>query len=136
MNLKNELTNIYRFKRNFFNNNKIEIPEPILATNGILIEQFKLGHSLGDYMNRMTSNNTLSEQNKYTNHFVVTSGFDTLVQMMFRDKFLHVDLHPGNLMLQMGSLQKFQLTLDAGTNYSKEYLSNSQHYIYKTFNHI
>jgi predicted unusual protein kinase regulating ubiquinone biosynthesis (AarF/ABC1/UbiB family) len=48
MNLKNELINIQRFKRNFFNNSKVEIPEPILATNCILIEQFKLGHSLGD----------------------------------------------------------------------------------------
>ena len=48
INLKNELINIQRFKRNFFNNSKVEIPEPILATNGILIEQFKLGHSRGD----------------------------------------------------------------------------------------
>jgi len=55
----------------------------------------------------------IMDYNKYTNHFVVCSGFDTLVQMMFKDKFLHVDLHPGNLMLQQGSLQKFKLTKDA-----------------------
>jgi len=47
MNMKNELTNIFKFKRNFFNNNKIIIPEPILATNGILIESFKDGLNLG-----------------------------------------------------------------------------------------
>lgn len=92
-------------------------PEPIFATEDILIESFEEGEGVAQLAKRLASSSQLIPRNgplsliqghRYLQqsededlaYFVVTHGEFVYLQMLLRDRFMHADLHPGNILLR------------------------------------
>ncbi|KAF7683893.1 putative serine/threonine-protein kinase abkC [Astathelohania contejeani] len=101
--LRNEANNLQRLRLNLKHNNNIIIPKPILSTHNVLIEEYVSFTPIEKAIHlSLPIKNTL------------LNNFTRLIVEMFDDRFIHTDLHSGNIgYTKIGSKYKLVL-LDAG----------------------
>jgi aarF domain-containing kinase len=71
----------------------VTIPRPIpgLVSSTVLVESFEAGQSVAVFMKEPQAINTQ----------IVALGVDAYLKMLLTDNFVHTDLHPGKVQLQV-----------------------------------
>lgn len=102
LDLRNEARNNKRFHENFANNDHIHFPDlhEDLCTVNILTMEFIDGYKLGEIADKKFNKQVLARQ-----------GLRAIFQMIFKDGFVHADLHPGNVRFLEGDVAVY---LDLG----------------------
>lgn len=86
-----EMEHLELFRRNFMNTDYVEFPEPIQATQRVLIEGFVVGEA--------ATQDFLKSQEPHMRDILAAKGLNCFCKMLMRDNFLHGDLHPGNILI-------------------------------------
>ncbi|EGI66721.1 Uncharacterized aarF domain-containing protein kinase 2 [Acromyrmex echinatior] len=88
-----EASNLVKFAGNFSNRNDIIFPYPYthLTHRGILVESFHEGAPISDY---------LEYDDAILQRRLAKIGITMVLQMIFKDNFIHCDLHPGNILVE------------------------------------
>jgi ubiquinone biosynthesis protein len=91
--LTGEAKNNRRFRQNFAGNPDVSFPElvPELCTRRILTMTFIEGAKVLEV-----------DRSRHDPTRLARIGFRTLLQMVFKDGFVHADLHPGNILVTAG----------------------------------
>lgn len=106
LDLRQEAWTLSRFVRNF-RNQSVEFARPILATPSLLIQTWEGGVSLDEYLHSKERNN----QDLQT---IAKSGLSAFLQMLLWDNFVHADLHPGNIKVNISTSPPHLIILDTG----------------------
>ncbi|XP_018378366.1 PREDICTED: uncharacterized aarF domain-containing protein kinase 2 isoform X2 [Trachymyrmex cornetzi] len=88
-----EASNLVRFSANFSKRNDIMFPYPYthLTRRRILVESFHEGAPISDY---------LVYDDAILQRRLARIGIAMVLQMIFKDNFIHCDLHPGNILVE------------------------------------
>lgn len=91
-----EAQNLQEMRRNFRASRwkDIRVPRVIFATPTIIVESFEAGIPAGQAKDNLTRLQAL---------YMVNRGQDMYLKMLLTDKFMHADLHPGNMLLDLTS---------------------------------
>uniref|UniRef100_A0A7S4B881 ABC1 atypical kinase-like domain-containing protein n=1 Tax=Chrysotila carterae TaxID=13221 RepID=A0A7S4B881_CHRCT len=95
LDLRHEAHNLQRFRVNFSKEkslrNKVHFPEPIMpfVAEEVLVESFVHGRPVKDFL----------QSDLETREEISRLGVQSIMKMIFLDNFLHMDLHPGNVMV-------------------------------------
>ena len=105
-----EARNLDMFNRNFRNVKNVTFPQPIwpYVSEEVLIETFHDGNSIENY---------LKHQDSELRRKIAVIGINSILKMLFTDNFVHVDLHPGNILVSESTKKSEDLSitiLDAG----------------------
>ncbi|CAJ1406897.1 unnamed protein product [Effrenium voratum] len=102
--LRKEADHMRRFTENFKKRKNIQVPRIYANTESVLVMGQAPGVSLSDFIK---ANHSVELRTSV--HYVLT---DMMAKMGLQDKFLHGDLHPGNLFIDLqGPEQKPLVTL-------------------------
>ena len=93
-----EAEHLTLFRRNFEGTDYVEFPEPMGATQRVLIESYCKGEA--------ATNDYLSSQPESVRDIIAGKGLSSFCKMMLRDNFLHGDLHPGNMLVDTSNPAK------------------------------
>jgi len=87
-----EANYLHEMRRNFASSSwkDIRIPRVIFACPAIIVESFERGMPAGDAQGKIS---------KTQARYLVNRGSDIYLKMLLRDKFMHADLHPGNIIV-------------------------------------
>lgn len=93
--LRFEARNIEHFRDNFRDVDYVKFPTPLrpFVTRTILVETFEESEPISNYLSAETSPEVKQR--------IARMGVDTLLKMVFVDNFVHGDLHPGNILVQL-----------------------------------
>ncbi|XP_076166273.1 putative aarF domain-containing protein kinase 2, partial [Ptiloglossa arizonensis] len=88
-----EATNLMQFSKNFAGTNNVIFPSPYtnFTQREILVESFHEGAPIADY---------LDHDDTRFQAKLAKIGIKTILKMVFRDNFIHCDLHPGNILVE------------------------------------
>ncbi|KYM83507.1 putative aarF domain-containing protein kinase 2 [Atta colombica] len=88
-----EASNLVKFSANFSKRNDIVFPYPYthLTRRRILVESFHEGAPISDY---------LEYDDAILQRRLAKIGITMVFQMIFKDNFIHCDLHPGNILVE------------------------------------
>lgn len=95
LDLRREAENLQRFRVNFAGEHtlrgRISFPEPIepFISESVLVESFIKGRPVQEYL----------AADPETRAEITRLGVQSIMKMIFLDNFLHMDLHPGNVMV-------------------------------------
>lgn len=104
VNLSQEAVYMKRFDANFKARKNIIVPQIYAHTESVLVMEVAAGDSLSNFIKQ-----NHSKEKRLEVHGVLT---DMMAKMALQDGFLHGDLHPGNLFIQLqGAQQKPLVTL-------------------------
>ncbi|XP_067204019.1 uncharacterized aarF domain-containing protein kinase 2-like isoform X2 [Linepithema humile] len=94
-----EAVNLMRFSANFSRRNDIAFPYPYmhLTHRRILVESFHEGLPISNY---------LEHENAVLQRKLAKIGIATVLKMVFKDNFIHCDLHPGNILVEKAVVPK------------------------------
>jgi aarF domain-containing kinase len=97
--LRHEAQALKRFGDNFKNDrkSKVRFATPFYCSENILIETYESGMHVSTLLNETVprkSDDRLKQQ-------VAKLGIRALLKMIFVDNFVHGDLHPGNILVQL-----------------------------------
>ncbi|XP_018349868.1 PREDICTED: uncharacterized aarF domain-containing protein kinase 2 isoform X1 [Trachymyrmex septentrionalis] len=97
-----EASNLVRFSANFSKRNDIIFPYPYthLTRRRILVESFHEGAPISDYLKY---NDAILQRR------LARIGIAMVLQMIFKDNFIHCDLHPGNILVEKTVVPKASL---------------------------
>ncbi|XP_071649990.1 uncharacterized aarF domain-containing protein kinase 2 [Temnothorax longispinosus] len=97
-----EASNLARFSANFSKRDDIVFPHPYthLTHRGILVESFHEGSPISDY---------LEHDDAGLQRRLARIGIATVLKMIFKDNFIHCDLHPGNILVEKAVVPKASL---------------------------
>ncbi|XP_077280544.1 putative aarF domain-containing protein kinase 2 [Temnothorax americanus] len=97
-----EASNLARFSANFSKRDDIVFPHPYthLTHCGILVESFHEGSPISDY---------LEHDDAGLQRRLARIGIATVLKMIFKDNFIHCDLHPGNILVEKAVVPKASL---------------------------
>jgi len=116
MDLRNEAAHIHTFIKNFKDNPAVIFPIPIddYVTSNVLVETFVEGTPINQYMKKTVP--------KKLQVKISELAARIMLLMVFRDNFVHGDLHPGNILVQETSTGPKIVLLDCGivTQVAKE----------------
>eukprot|EP00045_Choanoeca_perplexa_P006638 m.57229 g.57229 ORF g.57229 m.57229 type:complete len:557 (+) comp13713_c0_seq1:193-1863(+) len=89
LDLRNETQNMLRFQENFKDIKDVIVPkvEPDLTSENILVESFEQGQPM----------HVMFDGDKVLRKKLARRGLELFFKMMFKDNFIHGDLHPGNM---------------------------------------
>ncbi len=93
LNLKYEGYTLSRFNRNFSSNTKVIFPQPIMASDGVLIETYESGLPISFFTQKSDKRAWMAVR-----HELAYDGIQSFMQMILWDNFVHADLHPGNML--------------------------------------
>ncbi len=113
LNLNNEGINLIKFNNNFKNCDSIKFPEYIASSENVLIESFIDGIPL----------KLIMKDKKYENMYesISNSILDGVIKQVFADNFIHGDLHPGNILIDITNKSNpIVCMLDCGIAYEFE----------------
>jgi len=115
LDLRREAKNLEEFGKNFHNDQTVVFPKLIPeypATQHVLVETYEEGIPVTQYAKKHSDDPALLSQ-------LCTAGIRAVCHMIFRDNFLHGDLHPGNVLVNS---KKQIVLLDVGmaTQYTAE----------------
>lgn len=85
---------VHRFRRNFRSSSNIRFPKAILAQPDVLVLSREDGEELVRYFRRKES------QSQVVKTAVAKESLMIFFKMLFEDRFVHGDLHPGNFMVR------------------------------------
>lgn len=93
LSLRNELTNIERFRKNFKKNEAVYVPTTYkdLSNNNILCMEFVDGYKINNKEKLIELGLVPSE--------VADQGLNLFMKQIFEDGFFHADPHPGNVFI-------------------------------------
>eukprot|EP00800_Vazella_pourtalesii_P020962 TRINITY_DN7611_c0_g1_i1.p1 TRINITY_DN7611_c0_g1~~TRINITY_DN7611_c0_g1_i1.p1 ORF type:complete len:505 (-),score=77.59 TRINITY_DN7611_c0_g1_i1:366-1880(-) len=102
-----EARNLDTFNKNFRNVKNVSFPKPIwpYVCEEVLIETYHEGYCISHYL-KQTDNPVCKK--------VANLGVNSLLKMLFTDNFVHVDLHPGNILVNEKTSEVSVVILDAG----------------------
>lgn len=104
VNWSQEAVYMKRFDANFKARKNIIVPQIYAHTESVLVMEVAAGDSLSNFIKQ-----NHSKEKRLEVHGVLT---DMMAKMALQDGFLHGDLHPGNLFIQLqGAQQKPLVTL-------------------------
>ncbi|CBH15966.1 hypothetical protein, conserved [Trypanosoma brucei gambiense DAL972] len=86
-----EARNLTLFRKNFRNEPYVRFPKPLLSTQRVLVETFCKGEP--------ASVEFLAAQEEHARDKIANMGLNTWCKMLLHDKFLHGDMHPGNVII-------------------------------------
>nr|CCC51806.1 conserved hypothetical protein [Trypanosoma vivax Y486] len=95
------------FRENFRNEPFVQFPKPIFSTQRILVETFCKGEPAFPEF--------LATQEEHARDILAHKGLNTWCKMLLHDGFLHGDMHPGNVLIDVSDPHEPRVTLiDAG----------------------
>ena len=122
--LRQEAQNLLRFHRHFREwRGTVTAPQPLLGferCDDVLVETYERGESVGKWIAEMKSSsvNASTEEGESLEPChplgpsVVGRGADTYLKMLLSDRFVHGDLHPGNILCRThGSADTVEIVL-------------------------
>eukprot|EP00419_Tripos_fusus_P086995 CAMPEP_0172865494 /NCGR_PEP_ID=MMETSP1075-20121228/81435_1 /TAXON_ID=2916 /ORGANISM="Ceratium fusus, Strain PA161109" /LENGTH=431 /DNA_ID=CAMNT_0013714529 /DNA_START=314 /DNA_END=1605 /DNA_ORIENTATION=+ len=85
-----EAQNLVEMQRNFgsWRWRDVRIPQPLFAAPAVIVETLEVGQSIGKVKDKLS---------RCVAQWVVHRGQDVYLKMLLVDRFMHADLHPGNL---------------------------------------
>lgn len=86
------------FNRNFERWGDVSFPEPLVASEAVLVESFEAGRLVSSFTGGPSGSRPKLPAS--VAHFVVTRGEDLYLKMLLTDGLMHADLHPGNILLE------------------------------------
>ncbi|KAH0944567.1 hypothetical protein HN011_002009 [Eciton burchellii] len=88
-----EAINLEKFSANFSRRNDVMFPYPYmhLTHRKVLVESFHEGLSISNY---------LEHDDAVLQRKLAKIGIATILKMVFKDNFIHCDLHPGNILVE------------------------------------
>ncbi|KYQ47259.1 putative aarF domain-containing protein kinase 2 [Trachymyrmex zeteki] len=97
-----EASNLVRFSANFSKRRDIVFPYPYthLTRRRILVESFHEGSPISDYF---------EYDDAILQRRLARIGIAMVLQMIFKDNFIHCDLHPGNILVEETVVPKASL---------------------------
>ncbi|KAI5100275.1 hypothetical protein C0J45_9261, partial [Silurus meridionalis] len=93
--LRFEAKNMEKFKNNFKDLEYVKFPTPLrpFVTSTVLVETYEESEPISNYLK--------SDVSVAMKQRIARMGVDTLLKMVFVDNFVHGDLHPGNILVQV-----------------------------------
>ncbi|CAK9809138.1 Uncharacterized aarF domain-containing protein kinase 2 [Anthophora plagiata] len=93
-----EEANLIQFSKNFSSKDDVIFPRPYtnFTQREILVESYHEGTPISDYLDRGNDNDNDSK----IYGTLAKIGIKTILKMVFKDNFIHCDLHPGNILVQ------------------------------------
>lgn len=70
----------------------IILPKPLFATSDVIIETFVPGKPVGALRGKLSRSSA---------RFIVNRGQDAYIKMLMVDRFMHADMHPGNMLVDI-----------------------------------
>lgn len=106
VNLLEEAQHLMRFRANFADRPEVHFPRPIepYLHPSVIVETFEDAVPLAAFL----------AKEHPANPRIARLGLGCFLQMIFRDGFVHADLHPGNLMVRLGGDVPQIVVLDCG----------------------
>eukprot|EP01087_Luapelamoeba_hula_P011181 TRINITY_DN3007_c1_g1_i1.p1 TRINITY_DN3007_c1_g1~~TRINITY_DN3007_c1_g1_i1.p1 ORF type:complete len:627 (+),score=41.03 TRINITY_DN3007_c1_g1_i1:43-1923(+) len=104
-----EAQNLLQFRRNFADSPAVRFPLPIqgLSHPLVLVESFETGSRLENYLGSNVPTKIKTA--------IANVGMDAFLKMIAIDNFVHADLHPGNILVDVCGTEGTQIVfLDAG----------------------
>lgn len=117
---RTEASHLYRFRENFEELKSIRFPSPLYASQELLVLSREVGRELSRvFREAMTSDGHDERQDvdKFESHAdtirsilgipqdvsrrIASDSLGAYMRMIFKDQFIHGDLHPGNVMLKL-----------------------------------
>lgn len=94
--LANEAENLQQFRADFVGSRKIIFPMPIteLCKKAVIVETFESGFPISEIVRH------LDKTPDKIRGRLADIGVDMLLTMVFRNNFVHADLHPGNILVR------------------------------------
>nr|XP_031825280.1 uncharacterized aarF domain-containing protein kinase 2-like isoform X1 [Nomia melanderi] len=91
--MNREAGNLMKFSRNFSGKKDVVFPQPYVnfTQREILVESFHEGSTILDFVGY--EDDKLQEK-------LAKIGIKMMLKMVFRDNFIHCDLHPGNILVE------------------------------------
>lgn len=102
--LRDEAVNMRQFHQNFSFDNHVRFPQVYASSEEMLIEEFIDGVPVKYFIvpeSRHLNDDNEDHPRLLLNRRVAAYGLQAFLKMMVDDNFLHADLHPGNLMVEM-----------------------------------
>ncbi|KAA0724789.1 putative aarF domain-containing protein kinase 2 [Triplophysa tibetana] len=94
--LRFEAQNMEKFQKNFRDLDYVKFPTPLrpFVTRSVLVETYEESEPISKYLS--------PEVPTAVKRRIARMGVELLLKMVFVDNFVHGDLHPGNILVQMG----------------------------------
>ena len=98
LDLTHEAANMTKFRENFKARPRVKFATPYypLVSQNVLVESFEEGVSVAKFM---------EVKDGPWNHEIANLGLSSFLRMVLRHNFVHADLHPGNIFVQVGDKQ-------------------------------
>ena len=112
MDLTVEAANLDRFNANFRGDRDVDVvfPEPLLARPDVLVETYVEGRPINLF--------TSPDVDFATKKRIAAAGCQLVLKMVFTHNFIHADLHPGNVLVDVRGDKVTIGLLDAGLAYT------------------
>eukprot|EP01038_Epipyxis_sp_PR26KG_P007577 gene7577-10325_t len=120
LDLRKEASNLIQFAKKFKNENWALFPSPIegFITKNVLVETLMDGSPISSFMNLKAE---IGDSVYNLKMKLSDLGVRLMIKMVFFDNFIHGDLHPGNLLVQIQPNGEPRLVvLDCGIVYSSK----------------
>jgi len=98
-----EANHLALFNLNFKDWSDVRFPQPLMATESVLVETFEQGRLVSDFTGLVSEprqGGAILRLPEDVAHFVVTRGEDLYLKMLLTDGLMHADLHPGNILVE------------------------------------
>lgn len=125
LDLRKEASHLVKFTKKFMNEKWAVFPAPVegWVTKNVILETLMEGTPISYYMKL---SDDLSEKTKKLKMKLSDLGCRLIIKMIFFDNFIHGDLHPGNLLVQiMPNGEPRLVVLDCGIVYASK--SEAEH---------
>ena len=111
MDLRIEARNLERFTANFGKERDVDVvfPVPVLVRPDVLVETYVEGRPINTF--------TTDATDAATKRRIADAGCQLVLKMVFTHNFIHADLHPGNVLVDVDDDRVRVGLLDAGLAY-------------------
>eukprot|EP00727_Mastigamoeba_balamuthi_P001952 m51a1_g11754 hypothetical protein (580) ;mRNA; f:199862-201652 len=98
LDLRREARNLRTFRRNFRGWRSVKFPVPIrgLVSKSVLVESFEEGELLSRVVGQQPKDAATERLRKD----IARVGLSAFLKMVFSDNFIHMDIHPGNVLVR------------------------------------
>jgi aarF domain-containing kinase len=98
-----EAQHLELFRERFKDVDFASFPKPLLSTPRVLVETFAEGHP--------ATPDFLHAQEEHVRDILANKGLNTWCKMLLRDNFIHGDMHPGNILIDVSDPHNPKITM-------------------------